>query len=165
MRTMRAPYTAVLRTLAGSRSAGMKTQASKPCCAACAATALARLPVEEQPTVVKLKRRAADGVWAAVAFGKRQKLGIAPHVEVAASEVFPADSFLQGIVIVGDFERGETVFAKRAGDVAPGFAAFAASKFVVDRHCEFTFQRAWALDEAGAQAGLKPGPYKSKTST
>src|SRR5437762_6462744 len=37
----------------------MNTQASKPCCAACAATALARLPVEEQPTVVKLKRRAA----------------------------------------------------------------------------------------------------------
>src|SRR5713226_6082200 len=59
MRTMRAPYTAVLRTLAGSRSAGMKTQASKPCCAACAATALARLPVEEQPTVAKPKRRAA----------------------------------------------------------------------------------------------------------
>src|SRR2546430_15875059 len=59
MRTMRAPYTAVLRTFAGSRSAGINTQASKPCCAACAATALARLPVEEQPTVVKLKRRAA----------------------------------------------------------------------------------------------------------
>src|SRR6267154_4713927 len=60
MRTMRAPETAVFRTLAGSRSAGMNTQASKPCCAACAATALARLPVEEQPTVVKLKRRAAE---------------------------------------------------------------------------------------------------------
>src|SRR5437879_12316492 len=37
----------------------MKTQTSKPCCAACAATALARLPVEEQPTVSKPKRRAA----------------------------------------------------------------------------------------------------------
>src|SRR5258708_29884024 len=37
----------------------MKTQASKPCCAACAATALARLPVEEHPTVWKPKRRAA----------------------------------------------------------------------------------------------------------
>src|SRR5437879_10041249 len=36
----------------------MKTQTSKPCCAACAATALARLPVEEQPTVSKPKRRA-----------------------------------------------------------------------------------------------------------
>src|SRR6202035_3761210 len=42
----------------------MKTQASKPCCAACAATALARLPVEEQPTVVKLNRRAAESAVA-----------------------------------------------------------------------------------------------------
>src|ERR1700676_50624 len=64
MRTMRAPYTAVLRTLAGSRSAGMKTQASKPCCAACAATALARLPVDEQPTVWNPKRRAATNAVA-----------------------------------------------------------------------------------------------------
>src|SRR6266852_2463798 len=59
MRTMRAPYTAVFSTLAGSRSAGMNTQASKPCCAACAATAFARLPVEEQPTVENSNRRAA----------------------------------------------------------------------------------------------------------
>src|SRR5467141_2056206 len=104
MRTMRAPYTAVFSTLAGSRSAGMKTQASKPCCAACAATALARLPVEEQPTVVKLKRRAANGVWTSEVFGKRKKLGIAPHVEVAAGKIFSASDFLQGVVIVGDFE-------------------------------------------------------------
>src|ERR1700693_6406678 len=59
MRTMRAPYTAVFKTLAGSRSAGMKTHASKPCWAACAATALARLPVEEQPTVSNPNRLAA----------------------------------------------------------------------------------------------------------
>src|SRR5215470_5101827 len=37
----------------------MNTQASKPCAADCAATALARLPVEEHPTVSKPKRRAA----------------------------------------------------------------------------------------------------------
>src|SRR5215467_11132287 len=37
----------------------MNTQASKPCWADCAATALARLPVEEQPTVEKPKRLAA----------------------------------------------------------------------------------------------------------
>src|SRR5260370_34994042 len=61
MRTIRAPYTAVLSTLAGSRSAGMKTHASKSCCAACAATALARFPVEEQPTVSRPKRRGAGG--------------------------------------------------------------------------------------------------------
>src|SRR5215468_4966553 len=37
----------------------IKTQASKPCWADCAATALARFPVEEQPTVLNSKRRAA----------------------------------------------------------------------------------------------------------
>src|SRR5215471_11204571 len=37
----------------------MKTQASKPCCADCAATAFARFPVEEHPTVLNSKRRAA----------------------------------------------------------------------------------------------------------
>src|ERR1700722_6419497 len=37
----------------------MNTQASKPCCVAWAATALARFPVEEQPTVSKPNRRAA----------------------------------------------------------------------------------------------------------
>src|SRR5258705_9471936 len=59
MRTIRAPYTAVFSTFAGSKSAGMNTQASSPCCVACAATAFARLPVELQPTVWKPKRRAA----------------------------------------------------------------------------------------------------------
>src|SRR5215467_11329348 len=37
----------------------MKTQASNPCCAACAATAFARFPVDEQPTVLNPNRRAA----------------------------------------------------------------------------------------------------------
>src|SRR6266849_8966148 len=80
------------------------------------------------------QRRAADGVWTGVAFGKREKLRIAPHVEVASGESFAADGFLQGIVIVGDFEGGEAIFAERTGDVAPGFAAFATSEFIVDRH-------------------------------
>src|SRR5437879_12455008 len=42
----------------------MKTQASKPCCAACAATAFARFPVELQPTVWKPNRRAATSAVA-----------------------------------------------------------------------------------------------------
>src|SRR5271166_2038828 len=56
---IRAPYTAVFRIFAGSRSAGINTQASIPCCAHCAATALARFPVDEQPMVVNPKCRAA----------------------------------------------------------------------------------------------------------
>ena len=58
------------------------------------------------------ERRAADGVWTSVAFGKREKFGITPHVEVAGGKIFAADGFLQGIVIVGDFEGGEAVFAE-----------------------------------------------------
>ncbi len=82
------------------------------------------------------QRRAANGAWTYEVFRKREKRGITPHIEVAAGKIFAANSFLQGIVIIGDFERGETVFAERAGNVAPGSAAFAASEFVVDRHCD-----------------------------
>src|SRR6266550_9027044 len=60
MRTTFAPYTCVPRILAGSRSAGMKIHALKPLRAACAATELARLPVEEQETVSNPNARACD---------------------------------------------------------------------------------------------------------
>src|SRR5258705_11404707 len=46
-----APYTAVAVSLAASRSTGTSTTARKPAAAAPAATALARFPVEAQPTV------------------------------------------------------------------------------------------------------------------
>src|SRR4051812_40901725 len=42
------PYTAVVTTLPGSRSAGMNTIEGTPTRAACAATELARLPVDAQ---------------------------------------------------------------------------------------------------------------------
>src|ERR1700723_1812855 len=48
----------VPRTLARSRSLGMKMYASRPAAAALAATLLARLPVEAQPTVLKPNSRA-----------------------------------------------------------------------------------------------------------
>src|SRR5437868_1425018 len=49
-----------MEILACSRSEGMKTQASSPARAAAAVTAPARLPVEEQESVVKPKLRAAS---------------------------------------------------------------------------------------------------------
>src|SRR5438309_11554471 len=58
MRTTFAPKTLVPRILAGSRSEGMKIQAFNPSRAAWAATAFARLPVEEHETVSKPKARA-----------------------------------------------------------------------------------------------------------
>src|SRR6266852_5618803 len=53
------------------------------------------------------QRRAADGVWTGVAFGKREKLRIAPHVEVASGKIFAAGDLFQRVVIVGDFKRGK----------------------------------------------------------
>ena len=47
------PYTAVWMIFAGSRSAGTSTIESRPARAACAATELARLPVDAQATRVK----------------------------------------------------------------------------------------------------------------
>src|SRR5436309_11437901 len=58
MRTTLAPNTLVPRIFVGSRSEGMKIQAFRPSRAACAATAFARLPVEEHETVSKPKARA-----------------------------------------------------------------------------------------------------------
>src|SRR5579871_1208515 len=60
MGMIRAPYTCVPSILAGSRSAGIKTHALKPRRAACAATAFARFPVEEQLTISKPKFFACD---------------------------------------------------------------------------------------------------------
>src|SRR5213078_1600480 len=48
-----APYTAVASSFSGSRSAGHKTTASSPSAAARAATAFARLPVDEHASVVR----------------------------------------------------------------------------------------------------------------
>src|SRR5437660_8874993 len=76
------------------------------------------------------QRSAADGIWTNEVFGKREQLGIAPHVEVAAGEVFPAGNFLQRIIVVSNFKRREAIFAERAGDVAPGLAAFSTSQLV-----------------------------------
>ena len=59
MATRSPPYTAVVRILPCSRSAGMKTIDGTPARAACAATELARLPVEAQANRVKPSPRAA----------------------------------------------------------------------------------------------------------
>ena len=50
----------VPRILAGSRSCGIRTTAGSPAAAACAAVALARLPVDAQATVSKPNSIALD---------------------------------------------------------------------------------------------------------
>src|SRR2546430_17447430 len=59
MATTSPPYTAVVRILPGSRSAGVKTLDGTPARAECAATELARLPVEAHANRVKPKPLAA----------------------------------------------------------------------------------------------------------
>src|SRR5215467_16185946 len=58
MRTTFAPNTLVPRIFAGSRSEGMNIHAFRPSRAACAATAFARFPVDEQETVSNPNSRA-----------------------------------------------------------------------------------------------------------
>jgi len=74
------------------------------------------------------KRRPAGGVGRLEAVGDGEKLGVAPHIEGSAGKIVAAGFFLEGVVVVGDFERGEAVFAERFGGVAPGFAAEFAAK-------------------------------------
>src|SRR5215472_9627623 len=76
MRTTCAPKTFVPRIFAGSRSDGMKIHAFRPSRAACAATAFARLPVEEQETVSKPKARAWER---ATATTRSLKLNVGKH--------------------------------------------------------------------------------------
>src|ERR1044071_7187218 len=76
MRTTLAPKTFVPRIFAGSRSEGMKIHAFSPSRAACAATAFARLPVEEHETVSKPKARAWER---ATATTRSLKLSVGRH--------------------------------------------------------------------------------------
>src|ERR1017187_1027575 len=61
---------------------------------------------------------------------QRQQFAIAPHVRRTRGEQFARKARAEQIVIVGDFEGRETVFAVTAGLVAPGLAAFAAAELV-----------------------------------
>ena len=61
---------------------------------------------------------------------QRQQLAIAPNIRSTRGKQFARDARSKRIVIVGDFERRETVFADTAGLIAPSFAAFAAAEFV-----------------------------------
>src|SRR5271156_5217712 len=70
MRPSSAPNTWVPRIFAGSRSEGIKIHALKPSRAACAATELARLPVDEQATVSNPKLRALANATATTRFLK-----------------------------------------------------------------------------------------------
>ena len=75
-----------------------------------------------------------DRVWRCEILGKREEFGVAPHVEVARWERFFAGNFLEGVVVIGDFERGETFFAERFGHVAPEFATFATAELISVSH-------------------------------
>src|SRR5262249_22277317 len=73
----------------------MKTHASKPCCAACAATALARFPVEEQPTVSNPNQRAAASAAPTTrSFNERERKHTASFFRYRSLMPYFAASFL-----------------------------------------------------------------------
>src|SRR5258708_12020084 len=80
------------------------------------------------------QRSAANAVGNLKSFWQRQKLGITPHVKVTTPEGVLRSDRSHCFVIVGNFQRGKTVFAKRTGRVAPQFAAPAATKLINLRH-------------------------------
>jgi hypothetical protein len=72
-----------------------------------------------------------------VVLGKREKLGITPHIELAAGEVFASRGFFEGVVVVDNFEGGETVFAEGPRFIAPGLSTFSTSQFIQIRHWSY----------------------------
>src|SRR2546423_12311085 len=86
MRTTFAPKTLVPRIFAGSRSDGMKIHAFRPSRAACAATAFARLPVEEHETVSNPNARAWER---ATATTRSLKLSVGKHTASFLMYKFP----------------------------------------------------------------------------
>src|SRR5215469_1505071 len=87
MRTTFAPKTFVPRIFAGSRSEGIKIQAFSPSRAACAATAFAKLPVDEQETVSNPK---ALAFARATATTRSLKLKVGKHTASFLIKRFPA---------------------------------------------------------------------------
>src|SRR5947209_20177312 len=100
MRTSFAPYTCVLRILAASRSAGTKIHDLNPLRAACAATAFARLPVDEHETVSNPNSRA---LASATATTRSLKLKVGRHTAsfLTNSDLAPISSASWGALNSG----------------------------------------------------------------
>src|SRR5712672_2376268 len=65
---------------------------------------------------------------------QRQKLSVAPHIELATGEIVPAHRLLQGIIVKRYFQGGKALFAERPRGVAPSLATFFTSQFVEIGH-------------------------------
>src|SRR5579864_3628448 len=75
-----------------------------------------------------------------IALGEGKQFGVAPHVRRPLGNARSAEGSLraQSVVVVGHFQRRETVVADGAGLVPPGPSAFPAPQFVV-RHMATRF--------------------------
>src|SRR5579864_3509628 len=74
-----------------------------------------------------------------IAQGEGQKLGVAPHVRRPLGNALAANRPAQGVIVVGNFQRRETVVADGTGLVSPCPSAFPAPQFVV-RHMATRFR-------------------------
>jgi hypothetical protein len=74
-----------------------------------------------------------------MAFGERKQLGVAPHIEIAAGQIFSSSGFPEGVVIVGHFEGRETFFAEGTRFIAPALSTFTTPQFIEFRHSRYLF--------------------------
>src|SRR5262249_48277342 len=65
------------------------------------------------------QRRKADGQFRGVVLGEGQQLRVAPHVRRPLSDALTSDGCFQRVVIVSNFQGGETLIADGAGLVSP----------------------------------------------
>src|SRR5438309_11377545 len=72
------------------------------------------------------------------ALRERQKFGVTPHVRWPLGNALTRNGPAQRVIVVGNFQGGETIVADGAGLVSPCPSAFAAPQFVV-RHVATRF--------------------------
>src|SRR5438270_1618250 len=72
------------------------------------------------------------------ALGEGQKFGVTPHVRWPLGNALTRNGPAQRVIVVGNFQGGETIVADGAGLVSPCPSAFAAPQFVV-RHVATRF--------------------------
>ena len=77
------------------------------------------------------QRRESGGHGGLVILRQRQQSRIAPHAGRALGDLLAGKAWTDGLVIVENFQRRETIVADRAGLVSPALAAFATAQFVV----------------------------------
>ena len=73
------------------------------------------------------QRREAYGQFRGIALGEGQQFGVALHVRLPLRNALTGDGCFQGVIVVSDFQGGETLVADGAGLISPSPSTFAAT--------------------------------------